>query len=122
VIDGQEGPEYDGISYCVFSPDSKRVACVVLKGRKWCVVIDGKEGPEYNGISAIAFSGDSRHFVYIAEKRHASCMVIDAQEGPLFDGFFKNNSIFNNAAELEYLAHKNDDLYRVRHTLGEGAH
>ena len=104
----------------VFSPDSKRVAYQVARGKKWCVVIDSQEGPEYNGISVIAFSADGRHFVYTAEKRRASCMVIDAQEGPLFDGLFKNNSIFNSATELEYLAHKNDDLYRVRHTLGKG--
>lgn len=50
VIDGQAGPEYDGIGTPVFSPDSKRVAYLAVKDKKCLVVIDGQAGPEYGMI------------------------------------------------------------------------
>jgi uncharacterized protein Veg len=48
VLDGQPGPEYDGIAGLVFSPDGKRVAYTADKGRKRLVVLDGQPGPEYD--------------------------------------------------------------------------
>ena len=61
VVNGKEGKQYDDalVDYCIFSPDSKRVACVVSLGQRiqnvigvfWQFVIaDGKEGKHYLGI------------------------------------------------------------------------
>jgi len=51
LIDGQVGPEYDGISFVVFSPDGKRLAYAATRGREGFVVVDGKEGPKYPGLA-----------------------------------------------------------------------
>jgi len=52
VVDGKEGKEYDGIvaGSLKFSPDSKHLAYVAVRGEKRFVVVDGKEGKEYDGI------------------------------------------------------------------------
>jgi len=34
----------------VFSPDSKRVLLLTMKGYKWLVLVDGRPGPEYDRI------------------------------------------------------------------------
>lgn len=79
VIDGQVGPEYDGIAHslsasgnsqlAVFSPDSKRVAYFATRKEKRFVVLDGQPGPEYDdGEVAVPllFSPDSKHVAYAA--------------------------------------------------------
>ena len=52
VLDGNEGPKYDGIGEAkiVYSSDSKHAAYAAKKSNKWHVVLDGQEGPEYDTI------------------------------------------------------------------------
>jgi WD40 repeat protein len=100
VVDGVEGPEYEGLSRPVFSPDGRRVAYEALRGGKFAVgaakvgntrqmvVIDGVEGPPYEGVGSPVFSPDSRHIAYWAhtasgEKR--SHVVLDDSEGEKYD-------------------------------------
>ena len=74
VVDGQSGTEYDYIQDGpVFSPDSRRVAYLALKGKKWVAVIDGVPGPEYDpnyGSCCVGeyfiFSPDGHHVAYCA--------------------------------------------------------
>ena len=70
VVDGQPGPEYDGIMVdsLIFSPDGERVAYAAEKGKKWLVVVDGQPGQEYDGIMEgdPIFSPDGKSVAYVA--------------------------------------------------------
>lgn len=91
MLDGVEGPHYDGIvSGPIFSPDSRRLAYVARKtlmdGKPVdCVVVDGKEGRAYERVSeflsAIVFSPDSRRLGYIAWRGGKRLVVVDETEG-----------------------------------------
>lgn len=80
-IDGQAGPEFDGIGKIVFSSDAKRVAYGVKKGDKQLVIVDGKSGPEYDGIGENdpIFSPDSRHVAYAARNGYKCFVVVDGK-------------------------------------------
>jgi len=90
VIDGQAGPEYDGIfvNTPVFSPDGKRVAYGARTADKWRVVVDGQAGPEYEGIGggSLLFSPDGKRVAYAAQKGGKWCVILDGQAGPEYDG------------------------------------
>jgi hypothetical protein len=77
VVDGQEGPEYEGISVPIFSPNSQRVAYAAKRDNKPLVVVDGQEGPEYDGIvkrgKILWDSADQLH--YLANKGNAIYLV-----------------------------------------------
>lgn len=78
--DAQTGP-------IVFSPDSKRFACVVSNGPGF-VIVDGKESPAHGAIEDLQFSADSRHYAYVAGVRSPQgthdgwTVVVDGKEGP----------------------------------------
>ena len=68
VVDGQQGPEYNGASAPIFSPDSRHVAYVAWIGGKASVVLDRQQGPQYDGVcSGPAFRTDGT-MVYVAER------------------------------------------------------
>ena len=52
VADGAEGPEFDGFAgdTLKFTPDSRHVACVGVRGGKCYVVVDGVEGAAYRDL------------------------------------------------------------------------
>lgn len=85
VLDGNEGPDYDGINLnCLtFSPDGKRFAYGARKGDRWFVVLDGKVFPEagHDFVCYFAFSPDSRKFVYTAGKGNKQSVVLDGKAG-----------------------------------------
>ena len=56
VVNGVEGKRYDGIGGMLFSPDSKRLAYVAIRGTKSLVVIDGMENKEYDAVDLLVFS------------------------------------------------------------------
>jgi len=51
-VDGEEGPEYDVAGKIVFSPDGRRFAYGIQRGREQLVVVDGEEGPEFEAVVA----------------------------------------------------------------------
>jgi WD40 repeat protein len=114
VIDGQVGPEYNGIGDIVLSPDGKYVAYGAKRNKwfvnKWFVVIDGQAGPEYDGIGNIVFGPDGKHVAYGARrnKRFANkwFVVIDGQAGPEYDGI--GNIVFGpDGKHVAYEARRN---------------
>jgi roadblock/LC7 domain-containing protein len=124
VVDGQPGPEYDGIRNLVFSPDGKTVAYAAVKGDKWFVVVDGQPGPEYDQDDVwvaqtvtvpIVFSPDGKRVAYAARKGGMGFVVVDGQPGPEYDYVIPNGPAFRADATLEYLAFKDKVLYRVKH-------
>jgi Tol biopolymer transport system component len=115
VIDGQAGPEYDGIGIVwdelVFSPDSKRLAYGAKKGEKWVVVIDGQESPVYDNIDTDwgmpLFSPDSKRVGYVAKKSRKQFVVIDGQAGPEYDEIMEGTPIFSpDSKRVAYEARK----------------
>jgi hypothetical protein len=115
VIDGQAGPEYDGIGIVwdelVFSPDSKRLAYAAKKGEKWVVVIDGQESLVYDNVDTDwgmpLFSPDSKRVGYGAEKSRKQFVVIDGQAGPEYDEIMQGTPIFSpDSKRVAYEAQK----------------
>jgi Tol biopolymer transport system component len=88
VVDGQRGPEYDGVATPIFSPDSKRVAYGAEEGEKQLVVVDGKASPEYDriGRNSAVFSPDSKRVAYAAKNGQKWSVVVDGQTGAEYDG------------------------------------
>ena len=84
VVDGQEGPEYEGLRVGApnFSPDSRRLAYFAERGGKTLAVIDGVESKPFETSHAIApqFSPDSRHVVYVADHGKQMRVVVDGEE------------------------------------------
>ena len=124
VIDGQSGPEYDGIGDIFFSPDGKHVAYGARRNKwfvsnKWFAVVDGQVGPEYDGIGDIFFSPDGKHVAYGVRRNkwlvNKWFVVVDGQAWPEYDGI-ACGPIFLKDGKVEYIARKNGSLYRVELT------
>lgn len=86
VMNGVEGPEFDGILQHTarFSPDSKRFVYAGRKGEKVCIVLDSKVGPELEGIysNTLQFSPDSKHLVYSAKINGQRTLMLDGVAEP----------------------------------------
>jgi Tol biopolymer transport system component len=97
VVDGVEGPEYEGVGMPVFSPDSRRVAYRAMHGGKFSVgtsaigrfrqmvVVDGVEGPAYEEVGEPLFSPDSQHIAYGASVDRRPHMIVDGAPGAAYD-------------------------------------
>ena len=81
VVDHKEGKYYDFVCSTIFSPDSKHLAYLAVKGEKYFIVVDGQEGKHYDSTHEPIFSPDSKRFAYIAETGGKTHTVIDGQEG-----------------------------------------
>src|SRR6185369_4558588 len=58
-----------------------RMAYVVVRQDKWCVVTDGKEGKPYRGLgNNIEFSDDEQHVLYRADTTKGQVIVVDGVE------------------------------------------
>jgi hypothetical protein len=118
VVDGEEGPGYDGVARedPVFSSDGARMAYAAKKGNRWVVVTDGVEGPAYDeiGQGAPLFSPDGSHVAYIGTSGEDQFIVIDGVQSPAYDGVAGNGPTFHEDGTLEYLALAGDVLYRVK--------
>ena len=116
VIDGQEGPEFDGIARnsLVFSPDGTRVAYVAITGDKRQAVIDGNSGHPYDGIGPLFFSPDSNRLAYGARKGTKSVVVTDGIEGPEYDNVLAGIVHFSpDSQRVAYVAQDNEKWMAV---------
>ncbi len=85
IVDGKQGPEYDGADYVSFSPDGEHLAFGAKVGTKWSMIADGKEGPQYDDIGDPVFSPDGKRIGYGAIKDKKFFVVMDGQEGTAYD-------------------------------------
>jgi hypothetical protein len=72
-------------SYAVASPNGRRIACVVGRGRKWFVGVDGVADPGYDEVEHVTFSPDDRHLAYTAKRGEKWIIVVDGKESPTYD-------------------------------------
>jgi Tol biopolymer transport system component len=117
VLDGVPQREYDqvGMGSLRFSPDSKRLGYVAMRGRgvKRLAVVDGQEGPEYDRIPAGPFfSPDSRHVVYAAMRDQSCFVVIDGDPGPAYRALLTNPA-FHADGGVEFIVIVEDAVQRV---------
>ena len=144
VVDGRESTEYlgfpayrrhlDSVRGLCFSANSKRFAYVVyyatqdeknrLQGTR-AVVVDGvlrpncgpdpRLCPEYSPF-VLCFSPDSKHLVYRDdmgwEQDQGQSVILDDQPGPRYK--YIMGPVFCADGSVDYLAEKNDVLYRVK--------
>lgn len=98
IVDGEESPEYVGVSPALFSPDGARVAYGAQSGTRMIdavgrplgrqqqfIVLDGKEGPPFDEVGAPVFSADGRRFAYKGRRDKEWFAVLDGNEGKPFE-------------------------------------
>jgi hypothetical protein len=118
VVDGQPGAECERVGGLIFSLDGKRVAYGAKKAGKCFVVVDGQPGAECEGVRGLIFSLDGKRVAYAAAKgwwKRKWFVVVDGQPGPPYDELGENGPTFDSDGVLEYLAFKDNSLWRVKH-------
>ncbi|MBN1516607.1 PD40 domain-containing protein [Candidatus Sumerlaeota bacterium] len=136
ILDGEPSERYDGVvaldvqGKLQFSPDSERLAYVVIKNTgnknpvtkmgKWVAIIDGKPGKEYDFIGKnIVFSPDSKRVAYVAGyvkseedlKKNEGLfdlrLVMDGEEGLLHENISSFSPVFSpDSKRVAYVAKK----------------
>ena len=99
------------------SPDGRHLAHITFRDQKACVVVDGQAGAEYDGIvkGTPLFSPDSKRVAYVAIKGEKSFVVVDHQACAEYYEILEGTLIFSPHGTLEYLAIRDNSLYRVKH-------
>jgi dipeptidyl aminopeptidase/acylaminoacyl peptidase len=82
VVDGKEGPLYDGIDKRspVFSADGRRIAYMAKKGDRFVVVVDGEESPEFDELSFPAFSPDGSRIAYFGVRDGVESLHVNGEK------------------------------------------
>jgi WD40 repeat protein len=127
VVDGVEGPPYEGVDTAVFSPDSRRVAYRAVQGGKMSVgmstvgrihalvVVDGVEGPGYDLVSRPVFSPDSAHIAYSAVTGKRGRVVLDGVAGEEYDAV--SSPVFSpDSQRVAYAASRGKEVLVVNGT------
>jgi len=90
-VDGAEQPHFLQITPPIFSEDSRHVAYLGARGRRWCTVRDGTvSATKDHSVFAehARLSGDGRHFSYSSPtpgRGRRKRMVIDGKAGSAYD-------------------------------------
>ena len=120
VLDGQPGPEYDGIWDIEFSPDGKRLAYRARTDDKWRVIVNGQPGPEHDwklnpyAKDSLFFSPDSCRLAYTVMTRAGESVMVDAQPGPEFNLIVNWTLVFSpDSKRLAYVASKETNIVVV---------
>jgi hypothetical protein len=97
------------------SRDGLHVAILAKRGDRQYVVVDGQAGPEYDrvGKGSPFFSPEGNHVVYVANKDKMIIVVVDGQAGMEYDVIFQGGPTFRPDGTLEFLAIRDNVLYRV---------
>ncbi|MBV8760399.1 MAG: PD40 domain-containing protein [Deltaproteobacteria bacterium] len=86
VVDGIDGPAYDGIGEIIYSDDGAHLAFSAERGGAWRVVVDGREGPEVTSILAHTMQLTAGHVVYAATRGDGVHVVVDGVLGTAWSG------------------------------------
>jgi len=86
------------------------------KAGRQLVVVDGKPSLEYDGVAGLTFSPDSKHVAYAALRAWKQFVVVDGQSSAAYDDIGEQSPVFDADGVLEFLAIRNNLLYRIRFT------
>jgi hypothetical protein len=116
VLDGRAGAGYSGIleRSLTFSPDGTHIAYGARNANRWTVVLDRDSGTFYDDVNGPHFSPNSAHLAYAAARDGKYFVVLDSEEGPAYDKIIENGPSFRSDFSLEWLAIKDNSLYRVK--------
>ncbi|MCG3179491.1 MAG: hypothetical protein BIFFINMI_01826 [Phycisphaerae bacterium] len=106
-VDGKTDAEYDRVVYGTvkFSPDSRRLGYIAVKGNRQTAVVDGKELGEGDEIRELAFSPDSRHVAFVCRTGAKKTVVLDGQAGPDYDNIPMAVPVFSpDSSRMAYVA------------------
>lgn len=102
----------------VFSRDGRHVAIATPRGqKKQRVIVDGKAGAEYFACGHPVFSPDSKRVVYKAKKGATGAKWLIVVNGKEVAEYHRigDHLTFGSDGILEYIAWKDNSLYRVKH-------
>jgi len=120
LVGDQQVAEQEGIQDPAFSPDSKRLAYVVVihpggspLREKMFVVVDGKKGPQFDEARFPVFSQDGGKVAYIAKSGAKWFVVVGDQQGPAeFDQL--DQPVFSpDGGKVAYAAKQGDKWFIV---------
>src|SRR5262249_9673476 len=114
----------------LFSPDSKRVAYIAVRGAqyqerlggnlvkgiggKWSIFVDGQQGREYDFIDQVTFSPDSKHVACVARHGDKEIVVVDGVEAERYDALPEGSRlVFDSPSLLHTLAARGKEFFRV---------
>ncbi|MCE5239956.1 hypothetical protein LLH23_15960 [bacterium] len=107
VVDGHEGPAYDGVSLLSFSANGARLGYAGQRGERQVVCLGERVSPAYDAVEELVFSPDGAHYAYAATRGEASMVVRDGKAGPAYPSV--GNLVFSpDGLHLTYLATRDD--------------
>jgi hypothetical protein len=77
-------------------------------------VIDGEMKAEYDGVASIV-ADKTRRFAVVALQDDKTRVIVDGYESPAWDVLLQKRLVFHEDGVLEYLACRDQAIYRVRH-------
>ena len=120
VIDGHEGPEFDGMvsGSIVFNADGTRSAYVAAVGKQWQVVLDGTPGPLMQNVfeGRVRISDDGLHHTWLSRENGKWIPILDGKPAAeRYDTIIRNGPRCWEDGTVEFLASRDGKLYRVRY-------
>ncbi len=122
VLDGREGPRWDGIGQLVFSPDGSQLAYAATRGDDWFVVRDSIISIPADSLlsDSLKFSPEGDRLAYGAWTDGILRVVVDDYPGrPLFG---VGTMFFDQAGNLFYVAHDSYGMVFVGNEITLGSH
>jgi hypothetical protein len=81
VVNGVEGPEFDGVESLALSPDGTHAAYAGRRGDKATLMLDKDRGPEFDQVKALRFYAEGKRLSYAAV-RGTSAWIVEGMVTP----------------------------------------
>lgn len=106
VVDGEGGPQFEGVAGLTFSANGASIAYGVKTGIKWAVAVDHKPGEWHKGIKAPLLAPRGKRVMYSALLDNGQWTVCtEGKRGPTFDNVYDSTMTFSDdGAHFGYFA------------------
>ncbi len=121
TVDGTDGREYDEALFPQFSPDSKRVCHLAVRGQEVMLVLDGVEGKPYQDFAPPGpLFGESGHVAWgVARDKRWRVAVDMLETQETYDGLVARTRVqFVGPTTVRAVAIRGNELLRVDVELG----
>jgi hypothetical protein len=113
LLNGEQGPYYDEITFMSFSPDSHHFAYGARMGNKEMVVLDSQPGTAYDWVFLPRFfTPDSRYFVYKTRTETGDILVFNNMESRVYEQIY-NPFVSADGSELIYYSRIGAKIYKT---------